>query len=135
MSLVLDQITHFYTKIAGVTFPNPDGSSRQEFIQKCRPDEQVFLEPEPDNRFDPNAVRVVRKTDEQLGYLPAGLAESVAAGLRDGVSFVGFVSCVLTPDDAYDTYGLQLLVVEVPRTATSEDFRAYMDQLSPELVA
>ena len=103
------EITHSFTKVAGVTFPNRDGSSRQEIIQRCCSHEQPYLEPEPDNPADPNAIRVVRETGEQLGYLPAALAEGVAHGFQDGWSYVAFVSSVFTPDDAYNTYGLAVL--------------------------
>lgn len=122
-------ITHFFTKVSGVTYPNSDGSSRQEVIQRCCVDEQLYLEPEPDNPYDPNAVRVVRETDEQVGYLPAQIAEGVAGRLRDDWAYVVYVNAVLLPDDAFNTYGLELLVVAVPSGAAQEDFQRYMDQL------
>jgi len=129
MLLTTAGITHSFTKVAGVSFRNRDGSNRQEAIQRCRSHEQLFIEAEPDNPVDANAVQVVKETGEQLGYLPAALAASVAAGLQDERTYVGYVAAVLTPDDAYDTYGLELLLVEVPPIATLEDYQRYMDQL------
>jgi len=47
----------FYTKIAGVSHPNDDGSSRQERIKKLIKGEALFLEhfPIPEH---PEAVKV-----------------------------------------------------------------------------
>ena len=135
MSWATAEITHSFTKVAGVTYLNRDVSSRQEAIQRCCSHEQLFLEPEPENLYDRNAVRVVRETGEQLGYLPATLAASVAVDLRDGWTYVGYVAFVLPPDDMYDTYGLEILLVAVPPTATDADYQRFMDQLQTELPA
>jgi len=57
----------FYSKVVGVTYDNPDGSSRQAIIARCRLGEQLILEAEPDNQHDPNAVKVLRTNGQQLG--------------------------------------------------------------------
>lgn len=59
----------FFTKIAGVTFRNPDGSSRQRIIRECRVGEALLLTREPDNPVDKFAVAVRRINGQQLGYL------------------------------------------------------------------
>ncbi len=66
----------FFTKIAGVTHRNKDRKSRQRLIAQCRVGEELILEREPDNPVDPGAVRVLRLTGEQLGYIPAQVAAS-----------------------------------------------------------
>ncbi len=83
----------FFTKIAGVTFANPDGSPRQEIILSCRVGEPLQLIREPTNPVDPEgAVKIVRMNGQQLGYVPAhvtrggwewsGLAADMDAGER-----------------------------------------------------
>ena len=77
----------FFTKIAGVTYRNNDGKSRQRLIAQCRVGEELVLEREPDNPVDPNAIKLVRVTGEQLGYVPAhvaasGLAKDLDRGAR-----------------------------------------------------
>jgi len=45
----LAPITHFYTKVAGVTYENRDGNDRQRIIRRCRYHEQLVIEHEHDN--------------------------------------------------------------------------------------
>ena len=66
----------FFTKIAGVTHRNRDRKSRQRLIAQCRIGEELVLEREPDNPVDPNAIKVLRVTGEQLGYISAQVAAS-----------------------------------------------------------
>jgi restriction system protein len=60
----------FFTKVAGVTFNNDDGSRRQTIIARCSVGEQLVLVRDPSNRFDAGAVKVMRSNGEQLGFLP-----------------------------------------------------------------
>jgi len=63
------------TKVAGVTFDNPDGSSRQEAIQGIGASvwrgnlKEFTLEREPDNPHDPNSVKVLYD-NKCVGYIP-----------------------------------------------------------------
>ncbi len=62
------------TTVAGVKHDNDDGTSRRKIIKRCKQGEMLFLEREPRNHFDPNAIRVLRASGEQLGYLTARVA-------------------------------------------------------------
>jgi len=75
---------NFHTKVAGVTFTNPDGVSRQDLIEDL---EDFFdgsttvrlgLRREPHNAFDENAVAVLDPRGRQLGYLSKRVSETVA---------------------------------------------------------
>jgi uncharacterized Zn finger protein (UPF0148 family) len=66
----------FFTKIAGVTHRSKDRKSRQRLIAQCRVGEELVLERESDNPVDPKAIKVLRVTGEQLGYVPAHVAAS-----------------------------------------------------------
>ena len=48
--------------------------------------EELALVPEPDNQFDPNAVRIEKKSGILLGYVPAktGEANLLATLIREG---------------------------------------------------
>ena len=79
----------FFTKVAGVTHRNDDGSRRQQIIPRCSIGENLILRREPHNRVDTGAIKVTRSNGEQLGYLPAhvsrggdasGLAHQMDAG-------------------------------------------------------
>jgi HIRAN domain len=68
---------YFNTKIAGISFPNPDGSSRPSIIKKCEPMEVLRLELDPNNPVDPNAIAVKRVDGSQLGYLESRIASEL----------------------------------------------------------
>ena len=71
-----------YTKIVGVTF-----EERQEIIKDLLvTDTELILEPEPENKFDENAVKVM-KGDKHLGYLNRDLAEQVSTAIGSGLKF------------------------------------------------
>lgn len=61
------------TKVVGVTFED-----RQEVIARLHIGDRVWLEQEPDNPHDPNAVMVTRNNGEQVGYLNKHLAKNLA---------------------------------------------------------
>ena len=63
------------TSVVGGKYPNPDGTSRLEILRRCRVGERLVLVREPENiqQEDLRAVKVCRKTGEQLGYIPTHL--------------------------------------------------------------
>jgi hypothetical protein len=67
-----------YTKIVGVTHKNSDGLDRQKLIRRCEVGEGLILRREPRNPVDANAIAVHCSSGQQLGYLPADLAASLA---------------------------------------------------------
>lgn len=71
----------FHSRVAGVSFRNDDGTSRQAAIAACHAGEAVHLVCDPGNRYDSNAVKVCRCDGRQIGHLPTnhGLADDVAA--------------------------------------------------------
>jgi hypothetical protein len=75
-----------FTKVNGVTFPNEDGTSRQDVLARCTKDTPCRLEPEPTNKYDPHAVKVMVATEpgkvEQVGYVPRNLAAVIAPHLQ-----------------------------------------------------
>lgn len=74
----------WYSKVAGVTHLNADGTSRQAILKKCRVGEALTLVRSPVPQ-DQNAVKVCRaSTGEQLGWLPAGTAAKVTRTLASG---------------------------------------------------
>lgn len=64
------------TRVAGVSFNNDDGTSRQEILKRCTTGESIRLihAPMPGHEF---AVKVLRENGEQLGYIPSEDAEDV----------------------------------------------------------
>ncbi len=64
----------FRTKIAGITHDNSDGTSREEILRKCFVGEHLLLQRDYGNAFDEYAIAVLRKTGEQIGFVPRYVA-------------------------------------------------------------
>lgn len=60
------------TRVVGVTFED-----RQEVIAKLQMGDRVWLEQEPANPFDHNAIKVCRSDGAQIGYLNRYLAANI----------------------------------------------------------
>lgn len=92
----------FFTKIVGVVFANPDGSSRQELLRSCRPSDLLDLLPEPENPIDPKAVGVyiAGAPRRQLGYLPERTAHDLLRELGEsGCQHLGVMkNLTFTPE-------------------------------------
>lgn len=64
----------FRTRVVGVTFQNPDGSNRREILNKCKIGEYVLLKRDYNNNYDQYAIAVLRKADEQIGFIAKHVA-------------------------------------------------------------
>ncbi|SNT28237.1 HIRAN domain-containing protein [Ekhidna lutea] len=72
----------YETKVVGVSLNNADGSSRQEIIKReVAEDDKLQLEAEPTNPYDSNAVQVLSKNGNQIGYLNKEMAETIKPAL------------------------------------------------------
>jgi hypothetical protein len=82
------------TKVRGVSFNNPDGTSRQDVIRSlCHPGDALLLTREPGNPVDRNAIGVIRVSrgpdgkaafTELLGYLSKEIAQDLGPFFEDG---------------------------------------------------
>ena len=67
-----EKIKNVELKVVGVTFKNDDGSSRADKIVEIailgKEHFKVELEREPQNKYDPNAIKVVAD-GRQIGYI------------------------------------------------------------------
>lgn len=57
------------TKVVGVSFINDDGSNRANIISKMDENSKVFLERDPYNQYDSNAVKVLVIQDGEKNKL------------------------------------------------------------------
>jgi hypothetical protein len=104
---VLDKLL-IKTKLAGVTF-----GSRQHYIKKyARNSQKWWLIREPDNKFDPNAIRVcVSKWKADVGYIPKKLAQELAPVIDAGVDLkVGFHLKLFNENDLSKPMGLMIKI-------------------------
>lgn len=75
--------------MAGVSFANRDGSSRQKPLKRVKARDPIELRREAQNPFDPNAIGVwwadKKAQVHQLGYVPRHLARLLAPLLDRGL--------------------------------------------------
>lgn len=83
------------TRVAGVSFDNRDGSSRQTYIRRVKKGDAIVLRREPENFFDANAIAVdwldPDGTPCQLGYVPRNLAAVLAHVVDKGAKLTAQV--------------------------------------------
>lgn len=90
----MPQYRDLHLKAAGVSFKNPDGSSRRKILARVYDDwfieglerrVRLVLRPDDENEHDENAVKVlvdIGKGLEQVGYVPATWAIRIRKLLR-----------------------------------------------------
>ena len=99
----------FEVQVAGVTYSNDDGSSRQHVVSMCHVDEHLLLIRDPGNQYDGNAIKVCRTTGAQLGFIPASVAANLAPLMDSGMKFTVIVENVVG-GDGYN-YGCTVRII------------------------
>ncbi len=74
----------YHGKVVGVTHRNPDGSDRQAIARTLNERDELQLVPEPDNRYDENAIKVLTPNGDQVGYLEGRLASELGRRMNKG---------------------------------------------------
>lgn len=107
-----NSVYRFSTKIAGVTFDNPDGSSRQRYLKKSSPSELLLMKREPDNPMDENAIKLMKPNGKQLGYIPSKNAETLAPQMDNGTKFFAQIEQI-TGGEEGKSYGANIKIFRV----------------------
>lgn len=99
----------FFSKVVGVTRENDDGSNRQEIIQEeLKNGDMLFLNREPDNPYDRNAIAVVTSDfEKKIGYINSDLASRLAP-LMDRGSFIDCYIAEITGGGPGQSYGVNI---------------------------
>jgi len=128
------KFAHLLTDIAGVSHKNADNTSRQRYLNKCEVFDRVILEHEEGNRHDRNAVKVMRETGEQIGYLPSTVAGSWMKCWRS-TEDTQYSALIMSLGDITDGYGPKrilggdILIVTARDIADEESISEYAEQL------
>lgn len=122
-------VRHFYSKVASVSYENPDGTSRQRSIKKCGPRERLVIAHEDDNPYDSNALAVRRQSGEQIGYIGAELAAEIVARIAKGYLYAVFVNEITGGTATRSTRGVNLLIIEARPGVSSREAQRYVDEV------
>lgn len=120
------RLRHSFAKVAGVTFPNDDGSERQAIIRRCRAGEHLILRHEPDNEYSELAIQVLRENGEQLGHAPEYLAERICQEIEAGYQAVGVIKDVTGGTRDKPTRGVNFLTVFLSGDVSREELQKYV---------
>jgi single-stranded-DNA-specific exonuclease len=86
------------TRVVGVSFEN-----RQKVVELLTQREQVFLVRQPENSFDPNAIKVVRWDRQQVGFLNRELAKILAPRMDKSGRFIKAAVTRLLGGNSYNS--------------------------------
>jgi len=76
------KLSPMLTYVAGVRYKNEDTQvERQAIIRRTKAGEKIMLLPDELNKFDKDAIKVVRLNGEQIGFLNTDLALEIKARL------------------------------------------------------
>lgn len=78
--------TH-WINVVGLRYPNSDGSSRTKYILELTKNDKLRLIPEPDNIYDPYAIKVVYGNNFQIGYIPREKSKLISEYLDAGYKY------------------------------------------------
>ena len=123
------RLRHCFAKVAGVTFPNDDGSERQRIIKRCRPGEQLVLRHDAYNKYSMFATQVLRTNGEQLGHAPEYLAERICAEIEEGYNGVGVLTDVTGGTWDKPTRGANFAVFFLAKDVTNEELQQYANDV------
>lgn len=68
------RVVQIYSKVRGLTFPNPDGSDRSRIASQLRPGASLHLVREPDNPRNSHSIKILTESGAQVGYISSDLA-------------------------------------------------------------
>ncbi len=93
------------TRVVGVSF-----EGRQEIVARLKMGDRIWLEMEPNNPYDRNAVMVTRENGEQFGYINRLLAADIVHYFRAyGYPVEGRVA--LLTGSRWDGYSLGVVIL------------------------
>lgn len=119
------RLRHVFAKVSGVTFPNDDGSERQEIIKRCKPGERLILRHDAYNEYSMFATQVLRTNDEQLGHAPEYLAERLYAEIEDGYHVAAVLTDVTGGTTDKPIRGVNFVAFFVAPNVPNEELQQY----------
>lgn len=97
--------------IAGVQFR--PGKDIEKAAKNIKPGDVLLLTPEPDNKFDPNAIKIEYSSQDQgttifLGYVPKKFSSEVSALLSIGTPISCIVESVDVKAKTYEMFNVTI---------------------------
>lgn len=87
---------YIVTKLAGITFNN-----RVEKIKKLSTESYIEIKRDINNKYDRNAIKVINKDKEIIGYIPKELAIIIAPRIDKGEKYYCKIHDLITQKDKF----------------------------------
>ncbi len=100
---------NFSVKIVGVSYQE----GYPQNIHDLPTGAPAILTAEPNNKFDPNAVKVTTVDNKQIGYVPASVAKKLSMSLAAGNNYSAVFKKHISPDHT-DRPGVTVMVANEP---------------------
>ncbi len=123
--IVPDGVNCYFSAVAGESFDNPNGTSRQKILSRCASGEAIELVHERGNRHDRWAVQVLRKSGEQIGYLPREQSKDFVARMQRGDVYVAGLVEVTGGTREKPSRGAVLYILEAPAGCDRAQVQTY----------
>lgn len=131
----LPPVRHFYTKVAGVTYKNDDGSDRQEILSTWSPLQPLRVEHEDNNPHDPNAIRICTEDGRQIGYLSRDVASDVWWRMQHRFTYAAVSANIYGGTKDCPPLGMNILLLVGRPGVSLEEMQSYLDGISLEVQA
>lgn len=102
--LIMAERKEIVSPIRGIPY-----EGREEYASQVVQGEHLLLEPEPDNLYDPNAIRIIYR-DHQIGYVQSDVAKIVARELLTGTQVKATVNTISGPTEQYPYHWIEMLI-------------------------
>lgn len=102
--LIMAERKEIVSPIRGIPY-----EGREEFASQVVQGEHLLLEPEPDNTYDPNAIKVIYR-DHQIGYVQSDAAKIIAREILTGTPISAIASTVTAPTENYPYPWIEVLI-------------------------
>jgi hypothetical protein len=128
-------LSHFYTKVAGVTHKNDDGSDRQEILSTCSLLQMLRAENEDNNPHDPNAIRISTEDGQQIGYLFKHEASNFCLRMQRNFAHVAVSANITGGTKNKPHLGMTILFLVGRPGVSQADMQAYLVSIMPAVAA
>jgi len=102
--LIMAERKEIITPVRGIPY-----EGREEYASQVVQGEHLLLEPESDNIYDPNAIKIMYR-DHQIGYVQSDVAKIVAREILVGTQVSAIVSTVAAPTENYPYPWIEVLI-------------------------
>ena len=111
MSLMPDRVSLRHVALLGAAQP-ATFDNRQDTIRNLKPGEELFLERQPNNSFDANAILIKDVKGKDVGFLKADLAKFLAKEIDQDFAEYEIIVTAITGREN-QSYGVNVLISKI----------------------